>query len=73
MEVFSRCCQDGTFDNDAGVDVLPHRDEQLAGKRDDRRLLLTPAIVRHSLLEPRGERGVWLMGVTTRTVRSCTT
>ena len=52
---------DGAFDDDSGVDVLPERHEKFARKRDDRGFLLTTAILRHSRLEPCGERGSGLM------------
>ena len=51
----------GAFDDDSGVDVLPERHEKFACKRDDRGFLLTTAILRHSRLEPCGERGSGLM------------
>lgn len=46
---------DCPLDDDAGVDILPQRDEQLAGERDNRCLLETAAVLLDPVLKPQGE------------------
>jgi len=49
------------LDDDAGVDVFPQRDEQLAGERDNRCLPETAAVVPDPVLEPQGKSRSRLM------------
>ena len=52
---------DRALDDDAGVDVFPQRDEQLAGERDNRCLPETAAVVPDPVLEPQGKSRSRLM------------
>ena len=49
------------LDDDAGVDVFPQRDEQLAGKRHDHWFTQATAVALHAVVEPACQRGVGLI------------
>jgi hypothetical protein len=52
---------DSARDHDAGSHVLPQSNQQLAGERDNGRLLGSRAALCHPRDEPAAERGVRLM------------
>jgi len=52
---------DRILDYDAGADVLPESNEQLARQCDDHRLFETAAVAGNALLEPESERRVGLV------------
>src|SRR5580704_18862584 len=51
----------GSFGNDAGADVAPQRDQQLAGKRDDQRSPPAGVMAAGALRVPSAQGGARLM------------